>query len=185
MLNTRTVLSSAIIPLLALIACLLFASDVLMSADCPVVTGVTPTAIVAYLGRNRAFLDPKCVVATIQQLGQSEDKPAIRTLVEYLDFRRPSTQPELLGIKVADSIPLGDPYPAIAALAEIGNDAVPALLGKLGEPATMTFRANAVVTIIFIKRGIVSRRYGRSATHTSAREIRKGLFVCSRQRSSR
>jgi hypothetical protein len=56
--------------------------------DCPS-ENARPAVMLAYLQQDRAVLDRTCAGKAIHFLGLKEYKPAIPTLIDYLDFEAP------------------------------------------------------------------------------------------------
>jgi len=77
------------------------------------------------------------VVWAINQLGARRYEPSVAILVRYLDFRRPLSANEKLGIYLHPQ-GIGDIYPAVDSLALIGVKALPAVLHAIEAPSTST-----------------------------------------------
>ncbi len=69
--------------------------------------------------------DPKRVLEAIRQLGDERAVEAVPELVQHLGFERMFTWQE----EAIEVITMGRQYPAISALFQIGEDALPALIG--------------------------------------------------------
>jgi hypothetical protein len=87
--------------------------------DCPP-EDVKPAVMLAYLQQDRTALDDRCTERAIHALGLEQYKPAIPTLIDYLDFKKPD--PPLRGMGPARGL-----FPAADALARFHSAAVPAL----------------------------------------------------------
>jgi hypothetical protein len=96
----------------------------------------------------------ECVAWAITQLGARRFESSAEILVRYLNFRRPLSANEKLGINLhAKSI--GDVYPAIDALTQIGAKSLPPVLQAIeAETTTLKARENAVFVWMEIHRNI-------------------------------
>jgi hypothetical protein len=111
--------------------------------DCPS-EDTKPAVILAYLQRDRVGLDARCAERAIRALGLEQYKPAIPTLIDYLDFKKP--EPPLRGIGPARGL-----FPAADALARFHSAVVPALKGAiLDDNERKLVRVNAAETYIYI-----------------------------------
>lgn len=93
-----------------------------------------------------------CVTVAIRKLGKERYEPAISALVKLLDFRRPLTQEEKMGIwermRITEEL-----FPSAEALEQIGKGAIPELLSAIEADSTSgTARENAVVVWMEIYR---------------------------------
>ena len=114
-------------------------------ASCRELKHTTPERMVEYLQQSTGALSQTCVAYAIDELGSRKHVAAAEILTKYLDFPRPGT--ELNGrTNVIVRIPwLGDYYPAVDALFEIGRPAIPSLIRVLGAGGTSDLaRRNAV-----------------------------------------
>jgi hypothetical protein len=110
--------------------------------DCPS-EDTKPTVVLAYLQQDRAGLDYYCVERAIHALGFKEYKPAIPTLIDYLDLKAPEG--------IAHLGPTNGVFPAAGALARFRGAAVPALRKAiLDDNERKLVRVNAAITYIFI-----------------------------------
>jgi hypothetical protein len=116
--------------------------------DCQMVAASSAIQLVDFLKRDARRSDPDCVSQAIVRLGGLRDPTGTDALISLLDFRRPLSEREKVG--VGD---MHDRYPAVSALFSIGERVVPALvqsirLGHLNEVATK----NAIDGIVLIYR---------------------------------
>ncbi len=87
----------------------------------------------------------QCVTSAINQLGARRFEAGAAILIRYLDFHRPLTPNEKLGIN-SHLRSVGDIYPAVDALAQLGEKGLPIVLQAIEADATTPrARQNAVV----------------------------------------
>ncbi len=129
-----------------LVTALFLLSGAVRFADpCDLLEDATSEELVSYL--NRIIPDQRngeCIIFAVNKLGKQRYEPSIPVLTKLLDFRRPPNAREKEGlylhIQGIDEI-----YPSAAALEEIGDRALPAILGVIkGESSSRTARENAV-----------------------------------------
>lgn len=120
---------------------------------CPELQGKKPANLLAYLDRDRAALSPDCIVYAIRELGAQQYVAAVNTLAMYLDFRMPGTEKKVHDVTIVRIPTLGDKYPAVVALFEIGKPALPSLVHMIGHGATSDLlRNNALEVVLVIHR---------------------------------
>lgn len=104
-----------------------------------------PGALDQYLERVRATRqDPDCIGQAIGRLGDQHYAPAAPILVTFLDFR---------WLPKDDRGKLHWPYPAVTALAAIGDASLPSLLKAVTDPSLAPMvRENALTTWMWIYR---------------------------------
>jgi len=109
-----------------------------------------------YLKGQRAGSDRSCLIYAIKQLGSDGYEPAIKTLIAYLDLREPDppnygTQDKPFTPRHGQ--PRGGPYPAVAALFQIGKVAVPQLVEAIADSSLSELvRGNAGDALLAIYR---------------------------------
>jgi len=105
----------------------LLASVYSVFAEC-VPQNARPTDLVSFLeGAGSGQENAECVTLLIDALGKQAYAPAIPVLIKFLDFRRPRTEREKLGLHVQ----MRGFYPAVNALEQIGDEALPAVLNVI------------------------------------------------------
>ena len=114
-------------------------SPIFAASVCADLENKKPESRLEYLQGERARLDRNCVLYSIEQLGNGRYVPAIKTLVGYLDYRKPD--PPGFGDPAAPHVVShpewsGSLYPAGTALAQIGKPAVPQLVDVIADAAT-------------------------------------------------
>lgn len=77
-----------------------------------------------------------CVTWAIHKLGEDHYEPAITVLVKLLDFRRPETRDEKMGIYERPQI-IEELFPAANALEVIGKNALPEVLRAIEAASTL------------------------------------------------
>ena len=95
----------------------------------------SPESALAYLKGNRQNLSSACVIRAIRNLGTAQYKPAIDTLVSYLDFNVP-VQPGVPLVFLAGAT--SGQCPAADALARMGKFALPTVKRALMNEALPT-----------------------------------------------
>ncbi len=119
--------------------------------ECQSLTESNPAAMLSYLQQDRGILESSCIQRAIRNLGAEnlgvEEKPAVRTLITYLDFKQPGP------VFVMHPGPTGGLFPAAEALAKIGGPAIPALRNALSSDENNKLqRVNAARTYLFLVR---------------------------------
>jgi hypothetical protein len=101
--------------------------------------------LVSFLSRvSPDETNAECVTWAINRLGARRYQPSAAILVKYLDFHRPFSANEKLGIHLHLQ-GIGDVYPAVDALTLIGATALPTVLRAIEDTATSDkARQNAV-----------------------------------------
>jgi hypothetical protein len=132
--------------------CLLGLARAQSSNDkCSQLEGAAGKQIVEYLQRDRAGLEPSCILYAIDRLGRQAYAPAAETLVRYLDVPPWPSNGSGIPREVTAKTMF---YPAVVALSDIGKPAAPALLDAIGGPGLSEVgRKNAVQTLQFIYKG--------------------------------
>lgn len=103
-------------------------SAVAAEPRCQALAGSNPQQLMQFLkDRQTAGPDPHCVEYALRSLGDAKIQEAIPVLVAYLDFERPETEMEKLGMGGALGT-IGNDFPAVFALTEMGRAALPALI---------------------------------------------------------
>jgi hypothetical protein len=111
-----------------------------------------PESLLEYLQGERSRLNRDCVLYAIEQLGNGHYAPAIKTLMGYLDYRKPD--PPNFGSPTAPLIRghsewSGSIYPAGTALAQIGKPAIPQLAEVIAEASTSDLVRNNAGDVVF------------------------------------
>ena len=97
-----------------------------------------------------ASSDPQCVEYALRSLGDAKVLEAIPVLAAYLDFERPETEMEKLGMGGALGTIAND-YPAVSALRQMGRAALPVLVQVAGSATSSTqAHKNGIYTIMKI-----------------------------------
>jgi len=78
-------------------------------ANCDALKDATPQKLLSYLEQDRSSFDSKCIIIAIENLGDQQYLPAIPTLIQYLDFKRP--RPKNLPTQVTHPGPTNGVYP--------------------------------------------------------------------------
>jgi hypothetical protein len=94
--------------------------------------------------------DPHCVEYALRSLGDAKVQEAIPVLAAYLDFERPETEMEKLGMGGALGT-IGNDFPAVLALTQMGRVALPAVVQVVasGKSSTQAY-TNGIYTIMKI-----------------------------------
>jgi hypothetical protein len=107
-----------------------------------------PAAMLKYLQRDRLTLPYSCIEMAMRTLGESKYRPAISTLIEYLDLKEPGLQHV-----VRPGHPTGGLFAAALALERIGEPAVPDLKKAIAnDDKDKLIRINAALTYLSIVR---------------------------------
>ena len=127
-------------------------SPIFAASVCADLENKKPESRLEYLQGERARLDRNCVLYSIEQLGNGRYVPAIKTLVGYLDYRKPD--PPGFGDPAAPHVVShpewsGSLYPAGTALAQIGKPAVPQLVDVIADAATSDLVRNNAGDVVF------------------------------------
>ncbi len=149
MVNVKTLASLALLCLLG------SARAGLAKETCGKLEGAEGQKLLEYLQRDRAGLEPDCILYALNQLGDHPFAPAVKTLVSYLDV--PPWRTDIGGVlhEVTGRTMF---FPAVVALAGIGKPAVPALMDAIGgSDLSEMARKNAVQSLQFIHGGDVSQ----------------------------
>lgn len=106
--------------------------------------------------RSKEPISPETIVAAIEKLGSLGDERAIPVLIERIALERKFEKRAKQDPNVVDhwdSPILSARYPAIAALFQIGQPAVPGLIKLIGQhPISSLESKNALLTLHFIFR---------------------------------
>jgi hypothetical protein len=130
----------------------------LAKETCSKLEGAEGQKLLESLQRDRAGLEPDCILYALNQLGDHPFPPAVKTLVGYLDT--PPWTNDIPGIphEVTAKTMF---FPAVVAVAGIGKPAVPALMDAIGGPDLSEMaRKNAVQALQFIHSGEISQAIG-------------------------
>lgn len=119
--------------------------------NCQALAGSNAQKLTQFLKQGKiASPDPHCVEYAIRRLGNAKILDAIPVLVGYLDFERPETENEKLGVGGAFGSP-GNDFPAVFALTQMGRAALPALVQVIESGASSTqAHQNGIYTIMKI-----------------------------------
>jgi hypothetical protein len=123
----------------AAIICLAVLSSVAgaKGQTCEEFHGTTPQAALAYLKQDRTTLEPWCINMAVAIFGGHPYAPAKKTLLEYIDFKRP--------FPIGKPGPTGGQYPAADVLSDYGQSVVPDLKAILtSDDKNVQSRLNAV-----------------------------------------
>ena len=86
----------------------------------------------------------RCVTWAIHRLGNERYAPAVSALVKLLDFHRPPTEDEKMGVFLRPSL-VGEMFPATESLEQIGEGAKAEVLRAIGsDSVSAKTRENAV-----------------------------------------
>jgi predicted Zn-dependent protease len=108
----------------------------------------TPSSMLAYLQQDRGTLPYSCIETAIRRLAEVRYKPAIKTLIEYLDLKEPG--PPYL---IRPSQATAGLYPAAVALSRMGDVAIPELKKAISSNEnTKVLRVNAAETYLSMAR---------------------------------
>jgi hypothetical protein len=151
---------------------------------CRALAGSNPQRLIQFLKDGQAASpDPRCVEYALRSLGEAKVEEAIPMLVDYLDFERPETEMEKMGIGGALGT-IGNDFPAVLALAQMGRAALPALV-KVVESGTGSTQAhkNGIYTImkIFNRQASGIQFLAKSAINAKSTEAKTRLSVASRE----
>ena len=119
----------------------LFGVASLCAQNCQELQKATSVGLLHFLNRDvPSDRSAECVAFAIKTLGDRHYEPARSVLTRFLDFRRPPTDEEKVGVITFHTF-----YPATNALAEIGKACLPNLL-KVVESGSASAKAreNAV-----------------------------------------
>jgi hypothetical protein len=93
--------------------------------------------------------DPECTAFLLKRVGDAHYQPASRAIVKYLDFEWP--RDEHRAVAIARRPWLGDYFPAVYALFELEEGAVPAITELLAsEKSSNLARRNGIDTLLMI-----------------------------------
>ena len=120
-------------------------------SQCPALEGVKLKEQIEYLKHNRSELQDGCITYAMFQIAAPLDRQdlaqypeAIRTLVGYLDYRRPDIS--RLSRAVSSN---RAPYPASDALFIIGRPVVPDLIEVIANPSASDISRTNATSVIF------------------------------------
>jgi hypothetical protein len=134
---------------------------------CQALAGFNPQKLIQFLKDGQtASPGPNCVEYALRSLGDSKMQEAIPVLVAYLDFERPETEMEKLGMGGALGT-IGNDFPAVFALTQMGRASLPALV-QVVESGTSSTKAhkNGIYAIMKIfHRGAAGIQF---LTHSAA-----------------
>jgi hypothetical protein len=110
--------------------------------------GKTSQAALAYLKQERTTLEPACIYDAILILRRDSYKPAIPTLLQYLDFKNPDAEI----VHQARVGPTTNFYPAADALGSFGEMVIPAMQQVItSEDSNKVSRLNAASVYFWVK----------------------------------
>jgi hypothetical protein len=131
--------------------CVLMASGLMAQQkvpQCQGFEGKTSQAALAYLKQERTTLEPACIYDAILILEGDRYKPAIPTLLQYLDFKNPDAE-------IAHTARVGPTvnfYPAADALGSFGEMVIPAMQQVItSEDFIKVSRLNAASVYFWLK----------------------------------
>ncbi len=133
--------------------------------DCTKLSSSTKDELQQFLQTTPSNEDLSCTISAIRKLGEHRVTGAAGTLSKYLDLEQPLTEGEKMGV-FHHPRTITRAYPAVNALFEIGEPALPTLLDvlKSNDPAGNLRRSNAIRTImIFLVTGPSSVKLIRDA----------------------
>jgi hypothetical protein len=110
---------------------------------------MTPKLHLSIFDHDREILTDTCILTAIQVIAREGYKPAIPTLIKFLDFKKP----EPPGVHVVRHPgPTNDLYPAADAMAAMGEAAIPALKNVItaDSDTSKIARINAACVLFFI-----------------------------------
>ncbi len=153
--------------------------------ECQEVTNAETPNLIELLGRPRENLKTPCIVKAIEQLGSRKSSAATTVLVNYLDFER--KVPYLPGRPAVNRLSwLGERFPAVSALYEIGPAATPAILDTIGSTKTSAIAAeNAVWTLVYMfsENPLTTVRLLKDANRQSRDTASRELFLAAARSS--
>ncbi len=104
--------------------------------------------MLAYLQQDRGTLPYSCIETAMRGLAKAQYKPAIKTLIEYLDLKRPG--PPYI---VRPGQPTAGLCPAAVALSKFGDAAIPPLKRAISSDENSKLsRLNAAETYLSMVR---------------------------------
>lgn len=120
--------------------------------SCAEIDGAKPQRLLEYIQGDRPTLKLGCVVLALQRLNHYP--PAVKALIKYLDYAVPEDPSRAHGPTIARIPTVGERYPAVTSLFEIGRPAAPDLVTAIGEESTSEVaRGNAIETLFEIYSG--------------------------------
>ena len=169
-----------------LTAMLLLGTVRLWAADCDRLQRASSGDLVSYLTRTMPdYKNAECAAFAIDKLGSHRYQPAIPVLTKFLDLRWPRN--ERKNLQAQQNGPVFEPsrgrigtYPAISALEQYGQAALPALLQTIsGDSTSPTAREAAAFVVIKIyqnepSRGVALLKEGADTTKDNATRQRLG-----------
>jgi hypothetical protein len=104
--------------------------------------------MLAYLQHDRGTLPYSCIETAIRGLAKAQYKPAIKTLIEYLDLKEPGPPYVIRPSQATAGL-----YPAAEALSRLGDAAIPELKGAISrDDNSKLLRLNAAETYLSMVR---------------------------------
>ena len=107
--------------------------------------------LASFLSAQRALSpaerDPECIDVAIRYLAYRPSTGTIYVLIQYLDFRRPLSEPEQHGIML-HAPGISSDYPAVSTLITFGKQIAPILVNTIKEPPSVKVRQNATYTLV-------------------------------------
>ena len=126
-------------------------SILLTAQDCAKLGNSTNDELLQFMQQPPSSKDLNCTISAIRKLGEHRVTEAAGALSKYLDLEQPLTEGEKMGVVHHPRI-LARAYPAVNALFDIGEPALPTLLDvlKSNDPPGGLRRSNAIRTIMMI-----------------------------------
>ncbi len=157
-----------------------------LASDCAHLQGASSVDLVSYLASTVPdYKNAECAAFAIDKLGSQRYQPAIPVLTKFLDFRWPRNVQKNLQAQQNDRVfepsrgRMGT-YPAISALEQYGQDALPALLQTITADSTSpTAREAAAFVLMKIyknepSKGVALLKEGADTTRDNATRQRLG-----------
>ncbi len=158
----------------------------LWAANCHRLQSVSSGDLVSYLASTMPdYRNAECAAFAIDKLGTLRYQPAIPVLTKFLDFRWPRNVQKNLQAQQNDRAfepSRGRPgtYPAISALEQYGQEALPALLQTITADSTSTTAREAAVFVLIKiykdepSKGVALLKEGADTTKDNATRQRLG-----------
>ena len=121
------------------------------TVPCKVLEGSTPDNLSQYLDGERQSLASACVVYAIKSLGRRGYTPAPAVISRYLDYEDPHYEVRKQITVRTRPLASTDKYPAINALLNIGEDALPSLVSAIRAGLGSVAQRNAVFVVMSLQ----------------------------------
>jgi hypothetical protein len=122
------------------------------SASCQQITNGKPAGAIEYLRAQKQLApderDGACVTMAIRHLEHQASSDAVQVLLDFLDFKQPSSQMDSLR---ANNDP-GRFYPAISTLMTLGQAGIKGLLDLIKNSDSTLIKRNATLVLVGIFR---------------------------------